>query len=154
MKEQRDEILKNYKAEVSTFKKIWDIVYDLWSNFTTYNAWELSERQYKLAWYKFFLSDFVSELNRLSEVFKLKIKEYKAKEWQSAIKSVIEKNWKVSNKEQIENILVEQTSELTATQLEYENLYLKYKIKLNAVDDILVAVAQRVKLLQWEQKYG
>jgi len=54
----------------------------------------------------------------------------------------------VSNKEQIENILVEQTSELTATQLEYENLYLKYKIKLNAVDDILVAVAQRVKLLQ------
>lgn len=154
MNEQRDEILSKYKSEVATFKKVAEIVYDLGSNFTTYNAWELSERQYKLAWFKFYLSDFVSELSRLSEAFKLKIKEFKAKEWQNTAKAIIKEFWKVSNKEQIENILIEQTSELLITQMEYENLYMKYKMKLNAVDDILVAVAQRVKLLQVDQKYG
>jgi hypothetical protein len=153
MKKHKEEIEKDYKNEIDTFKKISKIVYDLGSNFLGYNAWELAERQFKLSWYKFFLSDFVSDLNRISESLKLKIKEFKANEWQPSYDELVSKLWKVSNKEQVENLLLTRTMDLLETQWEYEAMYIRYKMKLSAVDDILTAIAQRIKSLQEESKY-
>jgi hypothetical protein len=38
MKKQKEEIEAEYKTEIETFKKIAKMVYDLGSNFLTYNA--------------------------------------------------------------------------------------------------------------------
>lgn len=153
MKKHKEEIENDYKTEIETFTKIAKIVYELWAHFLEYNAWELAERQLKLSWYKFFLSDFVSDMNRISESFKLKIKEFKAKEWQATYDEIVELKWKVSNKEQVENLILERTFDLLETQSEYECMYMRYRMKLSAVDDVLTAVAQRIKTLQEESKY-
>lgn len=153
MKKQKEEIEAEYKTEIETFKKIAKMVYDLGSNFLTYNAWELADKQFKLAWYKFYLSDFVSDLNRISESFKLKMKEFKANEWQPTYDKIVKERWKVSNREQVENLLLSRMIDLLETQSEYESMYYKYKMKLSAVDDILTALAQRIKSLQNENKY-
>jgi predicted metal-dependent hydrolase len=59
----------------------------------------------------------------------------------------------VSNREQVENLLLSRMIDLLETQSEYESMYYKYKMKLSAVDDILTALAQRIKSLQNENKY-
>lgn len=124
--------------------KVIELVNDLGQHWTAYNGGELAERQIKLAGYEFYLSDYMTDLNRLSEQFKLEIKEIRAKRWDEITETIKAEKGKVQNKEQVENILIIETKELHTQQILYETLYYKYRLKLSALKDIITCIVQRV----------
>lgn len=116
----------------------------LGANFSTLNGTELSEIQMKLAGYSFYLADYMADLQRISESLKIEVKEIKAQRWDEITEDIKAIKGKVSNKEQIENILTLECSDLNREQILYETMWYKYKLRLNALNDILTAVVQRI----------
>lgn len=125
-------------------KKIITMVNELGTNWNGFNGGELAEYQVKLAGYEFYLADYVAELNRISEQYKLEMKEIKAKRWDEIAETIKAERGKVQNKDQIENALVIETKELQTQQILYETLFFKYKLKLTALRDILTAIVQAI----------
>jgi len=124
--------------------KVSEIINDVGSNFLTMNGGELAEAQSKLAGYKFYLADFMGEINRMFESLKLGIKHVRATEWDRITEEVKAKEGKVKNKEQIENVINKMTFEDQARCMLYETTYNKYRLKISSIDSILTAIAQRV----------
>jgi hypothetical protein len=125
-------------------EKIITIINQLGSHWNSFNGGELAEYQMKLAGYSFYLSDYLSELSRISEQLKLEIKEIRARRWDEISEVIKAEKGKVQNKDQIENILVIETKELANEQILYETLFFKYKLKLAALRDILTCLVQRI----------
>jgi hypothetical protein len=124
--------------------KITELVNELGANFNTLDGGELAEIQIKLAGYKFYLSDYISDLNQTSEALKLHLKEIRAMRWDEVTAQIKAVEGKVKNKEQIENIIVVETMDIAHDQILYENLYYKMKLKLSAINDILTAIVQKI----------
>ena len=147
IKEGFDEERKNEDG-YKVMQKVIELVNHLGTNFTTLNGGDLAEAQMKLAGYKFYLSNYVAELQRISESFKIELKEIRAKRWNEITEVIKAEKGKVSNKEQIENILVLETREMMDSQILYETRFYQYKMKIAAVDDILTALVQRISELK------
>jgi len=124
--------------------KITDLINELGTNFNSFNGGELAEIQMKLSGYKFYLSDYISDLNQTSEALKLQLKEIRATRWNEVTAEIKAVEGKIKNKEQIENIIVVETMLIAHDQILYENLYYKYKLKLSAINDILTAIVQKI----------
>lgn len=96
------------------------------------------------------MSDFVAEMWRLAEFYSIEIKQNKASKWWEVAEKIKAEQWKVSNKEQIENELIIFNKELSEKKILYETIYYQFKVKLSAVDDVLTALTQRISLLKRE----
>ena len=129
-------------------QKIIALVNELGANFSTFNGGELAETQMKLAGYSFYLADYIADLQRISESLKMEIKEQRAKRWDEISELIKAEQGKVKNKDQIENILIIETRDLSHEQILYETAYYKYKLKLNALNDILTVLVQRIAELK------
>ena len=149
----KEEFYKERKEEdgYKVMQKITSIINHLGSSFLEYNGGELAEIRTKLLGYKFYLSDYICDLQRISESIKIELKEIKAKRWNEISEKIKAKDGKVKNKEQIENALVLETKDLQIKQILYETMYHSYKLKLGSVDDALSAIMQRVKELQKQE---
>ncbi len=137
-----------------TFEIVSSIISRLWTKFSTMNGWELSAVQLKLAWYKYFLSEYVSEYQRLAEFHSMERKNYKAWMWQSVSDTIKARDGKVSNKEQIENEILLQTEEIQCNEILYENYYNNFKIKMSAMNDIITACTMRISALKRDLEYN
>lgn len=148
----KDEFTDRMKTEegYKTFEIVSAIISKLGSKFSVMNGWELSAVQLKLAGYKYFLSEYVSEYQRLAEFYSLERKNYKAGMWQSVSDTIKARDGKVSNKEQIENEIQIQTEELQCNEILYENYYNNFKIKMSAMNDIMTSITQRIAALKRE----
>lgn len=124
--------------------KVSAIVNKLGENWTILNSGELAEKQIKLAGYAFYLADYISELNRISEQYKLEIKDLRARRWDEIAETIKAEKGKVQNKDQIENVLIIETKDLQTQQILYETLFFKYKLKLAALKDIITAIVQQI----------
>jgi hypothetical protein len=133
MKEEGSEIMK----------KIVLIINDLGSNFSDFNGTDLAERQMKLAGYKFYLSEYLSELQRISEALKIEIKNIRAEKWGDIIETLKATGQKAT-KDSIENQLQIDLKDILNEQILYETMYYQYKLKLSAIDDILTAIVQQI----------
>lgn len=133
---------------VDVMEKLTKLINHLGANFTTLNGGELAEIQIKIAGYKFYLADYLAELQRLSEAFKLELKDIRAKRWDDVIEMIKSEKGKVSNKDQIENVLILETKPLINEQMLYEDMHYKYKLKMSAINDILTCVVQRLAELK------
>lgn len=128
--------------------KVAEIINDVGSNFLTMNGGELADAQSKLAGYKFYLADYIGEINRKYESIKLEIKHTRATEWDRITEEIKVKEGKVKNKEQIENVLTKLTIKQQTRYMLYETLYYKHRLKVSSIDSILTAIAQRVAELK------
>lgn len=125
-------------------EKVIEIINDLGTNWNTYNGGELAEKQMKLAGYSFYLSDYVADLNRISEQLKLEIKEIRAKRWDEISEVIKAEKGKVKNKDEVEHVLVMETKALATDQILYETMFYKYKLKMQALKDIITAIVQQI----------
>lgn len=132
------------------FQRVTKIVNYLWKNFLELNWGQLSEAQMQLAWYKYYLSDFVAEMWRLAEFYSIEIKQNKASKWWEIAEKIKAEKWKVSNKEQIENELIIMNKEISEKKILYETIYYQFKVKLSAMDDVITAITQRIASLKRE----
>ena len=128
--------------------KVAEIVNSIGENFLEMNGGELAEAQSKLAGYKFYLADYIGELNQMFESLKLEIKQIRADKWDEVTEEIKAKEGKVKNKEQIENVLINLLIDVQTEQMLYETLYFKYKLKISSIDSILTAITQRVAELR------
>ena len=160
-------ILKNFNKAKAIFlserekedgsevmQKITILVNELGQEFSALNGGELAEIKMKLAGYKFYLAEYISDLNQISEALKLELKEIKAMRWDEVMEVIKAEKGKVSNKEQIENIIIIEQMDTAHKQILYENLYYKYKLKLSAIDDILTALVQQIASKKRELEQG
>lgn len=131
-----------------TFVKVTKIINELGARFSTMNGGELSEIQLRLAGYKYFLSDYIAEYQRLAEFYGLEIKNYRASKWDEITETIKAAKGKVSNKEQIENEIIIQTQELQWNKILYENYYNNFRIKLSSIDQVITTVVQRLSILK------
>jgi len=125
-------------------QKIIVLVNELGANFSQFNGGDLAETQMKLAGYKFYFADYLADLQRISESLKMELKEQRAKRWDEISEVIKAEQGKVKNKDQIENVLVIETRDLANEQILYETSFYKYKLKISALDDILVAIVQQI----------
>jgi hypothetical protein len=133
-------------------QKVTNIVRDVGGNFLTMNGGELSEAQAKLAGYKFYLADFIGELNVRFESLRLEIRDIKSVRWGEVTEEIKAKDGKVKNKEQIENEIVKDTIDRRNLQMLNETLYYQYKLKIASIDSILTAIVQRIASLKREEE--
>jgi hypothetical protein len=149
-KKIKDRILDEQKDDTGNqvMQKVIALVNELGQNFNNLNGGELSEIQMKLAGYKFYLADYVADLNQHSEALKMLLKQLKAEKWDIITEQIRVAEGKVKNKEQIENIFITNTLDIANEQILYENLFFKYRLKLSALDDILTAIVQRISELK------
>lgn len=131
-------------------QKVVKIINDIGNRFISMDAGELSDVRTKLAGYKFYLADYTHELSRMSKSIHIELKGIRASEWDRITEEIKAVDGKVRNKEQIENVLHLDTQEQQYTEMLYETMFNKYKLKLSAVDDVLMAITQRIKELQKE----
>jgi len=125
-------------------EKIITIVNYVGSNFSNIDGGELAEIQVKLAGYKFYLADYLKELNRRSEAAKIEIKNHRGRRWGAVTEDIKILDGKVKNKEQIENVINLETAEMANEQILFETMYYQYRLKLSALDDIITAVVQQI----------
>lgn len=128
--------------------KVTELVNNLGQNFNTFDGGELSEIQVKLSGYKFYLADYIADLNRISESLKIELKNIKAVRWDEVTEQIKSLEGKVKNKDQIENVIAIETREIQDQQVLYETLFYKYKLKLSAIDDIITSIVQRIAELK------
>ena len=128
--------------------KVVELVNHLGEHFNTLDGGSLSEIQMKLAGYKFYLADVSSDLQQSSEALKLDIKEGWAKSWDEITQEIKAEQGKVSNKQQIENVLIINTRDLSNEQILYESCFHKYRLRISAIDDILTSIVQRISELK------
>lgn len=131
-------------------EKITSIINTIGRDFVSLNGGELSEHRTKLAGYKFYLSDYIHELNRISKSIGIDIKAMKSSEFDKISARIKERDGKVKNRDQVLNEFEQDTKDMQYEQMLYETMYNKYKLKLAAVDDVLMAITQRIKELQDE----
>jgi hypothetical protein len=146
----KNKILEEQKGDSGNqvMNKVIVLVNELGQDFKTLNGGELSEIQMKLAGYKFYLADYLADLNQKSEALKMYLKQLKADRWDNITEQIRAIDGKVKNREQIENIFVTETLDIANEQILYENMFYKYRMKINAVDDILTAIVQRIAELK------
>lgn len=125
-------------------QKVIELINELGQHFSQFNGGELAEIQMKLAGYKFYLADYLADLQRISENLKLELKEIKAKRWDEISEEIKAEQGKVKNKDQVENVIVIESKEIANLQILYETMYYKYKLKISAIDDILTATVQQI----------
>ena len=125
-------------------KKITALINELGSNFNGFNGGELAEMQMKLAGYKFYLVDYIASLNQISEALKLQAKETKAVRWDEVTADIKAIEGRVKNKEQIENVITIEVMPIMHEQILYENMFYKYRLKLDAINDISTALVQKI----------
>ncbi len=70
------ELEKNSGYKV--FKKITEMINKLGGDFLSFDGGELSDIQIRLSGYKYYLSDYVSEFQRLAEYYSIEIKNIRA----------------------------------------------------------------------------
>jgi hypothetical protein len=124
--------------------KITALINELGSNFNSLNGGELAEIQMKLAGYKFYLVDYIASLNQISEALKLQAKEKKAIRWDEVTADIKALEGRVKNKEQIENVITVEVMPIMHEQILYENMFYKYRLKLDAINDISTALVQKI----------
>jgi len=132
--------------------KITEIVRDLGQNFKSYDGGTLSEYQYKLAGYKFFLADYVADVEGIAKSLKLEIKQTMASRWADVTEDLIANNGKVKNKQEVENVIDQETHELQQSQLLFETMFYKYKLKISAINDIITTLTMQISNLKTEMK--
>ena len=128
----------------AVMNKITALVNELGKDFNAFNGGELAEIQMKLSGYKFYVVEYVSDLNQTSEALKLHLKEIRAIRWNEVTAEIKAVEGKVKNKEQIENTIIAETLDIANDQILYENLYYRYRMKLSALDDILTCLVQQI----------
>lgn len=128
--------------------KVIDLVNELGQHFNELNGGELAEIQMKLAGYKFYLADYLADLNQHSEALKMHLKELRASKWDLITEQIRAVEGKVKNKEQVENVFILETLDIANEQIYFENMFYKYRMKISALDDILTAIVQRISELK------
>jgi len=148
------EIQKEFLEHESTtdggkiMEKVTEIIREIGANFLEMDGAALADAQSKLAGYKFFLADYIGDLNRMSEEYKLEIKTTKASKWDEVTEEIKAKEGRVKNKEQIDNAILLITQEKHYKQILHETLYYQYKLKISSIDSILTALTQRISELK------
>lgn len=131
-------------------QKATELINEVGQNFLELDGGTLYNIRTKLTGYKFHLADYTHEMSRMSSALKIELRNIRADNWDSITEEIKAKEGKVKNKEQIENKLEVKTKVLQQEQILYETLYYKYKLKLSSIDDVLMAITQRIKELQKE----
>ena len=144
--------IERAKDEGNVMQKIITTVNDLGSNFSNLNGGELAEIQMKLAGYSFYLADYLADLQRISESLKMEMKEIKAQRWDEISEKIKAEKGKVKNKDQVENVLIIEMRDIAHEQILYETMWYKYKLKLNALNDILTCVVQQISAKKREME--
>lgn len=129
-------------------QKIVNLINELGTNFSKLDGGALAEIQMKLAGYKFYIADYTAELEQASEALKLDIKEEWAKSWDIITEEIKAEQGKVSNKQQIENVLIINTRNVANEQILYETCFHKYRLRISAISDILTTLTQRIAELK------
>lgn len=124
------------------------IISKLGGNFLSVDGGELSDIQMKLSGYKYYLSDYIAEYQRMAEYHSLEIKNIRAEKWEEVSERIKAEKGKVSNKEQIENEILQITREHQIQKVLYENYYNNFKIKMSAMNDVITTIAQRLAELK------
>jgi len=134
----------------AVFEKVTQIINYVWVNFSSLLGWELAELKFKLSWYKYFLSDFVGELQRLSRFYSLDIESQCNNiilEESDRVRKLLGKiSW--IEREEIKDRAKDSLYNLSCKQLLYENYYYKYKVKMSAIDDVITTITQRISDLK------
>ena len=151
-KDVKEEFEKETKNDSGSkiMEKVSEIISEVGGNFLSMNGGELSEAQSKLAGYKFFITDYVGELNQIFESLRLEIRSYRAHQWDVITEKITAEKGRVKNKEQIENVLIKDTEEKRYRRMRYETLYFKYKLKISSIDSVLTTITQRISSLKKE----
>ena len=142
----KDDVRENDEV----MRKITNIINHLGKNFNTLNGGELAECQIKLAGFKFYLADGISNLMCKAEFYKAYLKEQRSKRWSEIETEIKDRDGRVKNKEQIENVLNQDLYNETNEQIFYEAEFYRAKIKSYAIDDILTCCVQRIAQLKRE----
>lgn len=127
--------------------KISELINRLGSDFTAFNGGDLAEMQMKLAGYKFYLADYIAELQRISEALKIEIKQQRAARWGEVIET-LKATGEKTTKDSIENQLIIDLGDIINEQILYENMFYQYKLKNDSVGDILSCLMQRIAELK------
>lgn len=126
-----------------TVAKIGAIINEIGKYFETMTGGDISDKQTKIAGYKFYFADNIADMLLKSKFLKNHIENYKAKEWIRVKNEIEEERSKVKNKEEIENVLIEETWEDAEAQLFYDAQYVRLNAKAIAASEVLTALVQR-----------
>lgn len=152
--EQFESLRNDFLTEIGTLgiQKVVDsitgIVNKVGSRFLELDGGELSDAQIKLAGYKYYLSDVVSDFQRKAEYYSIEIKNIRATEWENVSGKIKTEKGKVSNKEQIENEILQITKESQIKKVLNENYHNNLKIKMSAMSEVITAITQRIAELK------
>jgi len=132
-------------------EKIKAIINEVGKDFLSLDGDELNNYRSKLIGYKFYLADYISNLERMSEALKIEAKETKAGLWREVADKITKEKGKPASVSEIENEVSIATKALLEESMLYETMYHRFKIKLSAMDDAVVAIMQRIKELTNQQ---
>jgi hypothetical protein len=149
-----EEISKMEWYEV--FNKVAKMVNYIWQNFSNINSWELAELKFKLSGYKFFLSDFVWELQRLWRIYSLQFDTEKTERMTEESEKMIAEKWKITwvEKDTLKDKIELDLISTYARQLIFENQLYRYKVKMSSIDDIITSITQRLSIVKREIEAG
>lgn len=126
-----------------TVTKIGAIINEVGKYFETMTGGDISDKQVKIAGYKFYFADNIADMLVKSKFLKNHIEAYKAKHWLRVKGEIEDERGKVKNKEEIENVLIEETREDSEAQLFYDAEYTRLNAKAIAASEVLTALVQR-----------
>lgn len=108
---------------------------------------DLHRCRLKLIGFKFNLSDYLCELDRMSKMLVINSKEEKSSLRKEISDKITLDKGKPASMIEIEKELEVAVLALTSEAMLYESMYYKYRIKISAIDDVISAIMQRVKEL-------
>jgi hypothetical protein len=123
------------------------IINEVGKNFLDLDGGALAEHRSKLAGYLFYISDSLCDWQRIYKSIEIDIKTQRAELWDEITEKIKAEKGKVSNKEQIENEFNLVISWQQVESMLYETLYNKAKLKIGAIEHVLMAITQRIKEL-------
>lgn len=132
-------------------EKVRIIINEVGKDFLNLDGDELSNYRSKLIGYKFYLADYISNLERMAESLKINAKEIKASIWRDVADKISKTKGKAASASEIETEISIETSALLEESMLYETMYHRFKMKLSAMDDVVVAIMQRIKELTNQQ---
>ena len=146
--EVNEEIKEESGYEI--FDKVVKIINYVWENFSTLLGWELCEIKFKLGGYKYYLADFIGELQRRNKMYLIEYDKNKIEWILEKTGKVREENGKVSivERDEIKDQVVISLMNTRIKQTIYENNYYIYKTKMSSLDDIIWAITQRISDLK------
>lgn len=138
------------------FTKVAKMVNYIWQNFSNINSWELAELKFKLSGYKFFLSDFVWELQRLGRLYSLQFDTEKTERVMEESEKIITERGKVTwvEKDTLKDKIELDLISTYARQITFENQLYRYRVKMSSVDDIISSITQRLSIVKREIEAG